>query len=235
MSFLAMVSCAQMTAGGAPRGDPERGKAIVVGAPGLAPEQACISCHGIDGQGDPAAAFPRLAAQSQDYLLRALEDYADGRRVHDIMTPVAKALSSGQRQDVTAFYASRRDTAWIRPPLEKPELLQYGAALAAIGSATLGIQGCINCHGPAGKGLPPTAPYLSGQPASYIAARLVAWRGANKADDATPANIMARLAGRMGEREIAAVSEYYAQIAPDPIPASTISAAGQPLNQEPTP
>jgi cytochrome c553 len=213
---LAAVAVGQ-TAEPARPGDPERGKAVVVGAPGLAPEQACISCHGIEGQGDPAAAFPRLAGQAQDYLLRALADYASGRRTNPIMTPIASALSEGQRRDVTAYYAALQSTAWTMPEPAEASLLQYGAALAAIGSATLGVQGCINCHGPAGRGLPPTIPYLSGQPASYLTARLTAWRDGPKGTDASPSTVMARIAARMGDREIAAVAEYYSQIPPDPI------------------
>lgn len=213
---LAAMAAGQTTDQGPP-GDPQRGKAIVVGAPGLSPQQACISCHGVDGQGDPAAAFPRLAGQAQDYLLRALADYASGRRNNPVMTPIARALSEGQSQDVTAYYAALQDTAWTRPAEAEPGLLQYGAALAAIGSATLGVQGCMNCHGPAGRGLPPTIPYLAGQPATYLAARLTAWRDGPKGTDASPATVMARIAARMGDREIAAVAEYYAQIPPAPI------------------
>jgi cytochrome c553 len=195
----------------------ERGKAVVVGAPGLQPSQACISCHGIDGRGDPAAAFPRLAGQSDAYLLRALQDYASGIRQHDIMSPIAKALSEGQRKDVAAYYAAQRDVAWVPPPPREGELLQYGAALAAIGSAPLGIQGCINCHGPSGRGLPPNYPYLAGQPAAYISARLLAWKNGFVGADGSLSTIMVRIAKRMGDREVDAVANYYAAIAPDPL------------------
>lgn len=208
-------------------GDAERGKAVVVGAAGLAAEQACVSCHGVDGRGDAAAVFPRLAGQSEEYLLRTLTDFAAGRRRNPIMAPIASALSQGQRRDAAAYYASLQDQVWTRPPPSDGAVLQYGAALAAVGSATLGIQGCINCHGPAGRGLPPTTPYLAGQPASYLAARLTAWRDGAKAKDATPANIMAHVAGSMGEREIKAVSEYFAQIPPDPLRNAAVATGGQ--------
>lgn len=207
-------------------GDPERGKAVVVGAAGLAAEQACISCHGVDGRGDAAAAFPRLAGQSEEYLLRTLTDFAAGRRVNQIMTPIARALTEGQRRDAAAHYAALEDQVWVRPPPSDGALLQYGAALAAVGSATLGIQGCINCHGPAGRGLPPTIPYLAGQPANYMAARLTEWRNGAKAKDARPDSIMAHVAGRMGEQEIRAVAEYFSQIPPDPLRGASVAGGG---------
>jgi cytochrome c553 len=216
----------------------EQGKAVVVGAPGLEPSQACINCHGIDGRGDPAAAFPRLAGQSDAYLLRALQDYASGRREHPIMTPIAKALSDGQKSDVASYYATQRDVAWVPPPPSQDiELLQYGAGLAAIGSAPLGIQGCINCHGPSGRGLPPNYPYLAGQPAAYLAARLQAWRSGFVSDDTAHGTIMARIAKRMGDREIEATSQYYSAIAPDPLQLQqAATAAGQRvLQQDQTP
>lgn len=40
----------------------------------------CERCHGSSGQGDGAALVPRLAGQHFDYLVRQMQDSADGRR-----------------------------------------------------------------------------------------------------------------------------------------------------------
>jgi len=40
----------------------------------------CESCHGATGQGDAAEGVPRLAAQHYEYLLRQMNDAAQGRR-----------------------------------------------------------------------------------------------------------------------------------------------------------
>jgi cytochrome c553 len=40
----------------------------------------CASCHGTDGQGEPATPVPRLAGQHYAYLLRQFHDALEGRR-----------------------------------------------------------------------------------------------------------------------------------------------------------
>ena len=52
----------------------------------------CAACHGADGN-SPSPAFPILAGQYQDYLLRAMADYKTGKRKNPIMTGFAAALS----------------------------------------------------------------------------------------------------------------------------------------------
>src|SRR5205823_4347642 len=52
------------------------------GAPGAA---ACSSCHGANGEGSPAAGFPRLAGQGRIYIEHQLNSYADGTRAHPVM------------------------------------------------------------------------------------------------------------------------------------------------------
>lgn len=192
--------------------DPEAGRAVAVGAFTSAPEGACFQCHGQNGEGDAAAAFPRLTGQSYGYLVKSLKDYASGARADDIMSPIAAALSEQEMRDVSAYYASLDAAASTSLPAAEAETLQYGAALAAIGSAELGIQGCVNCHGPEGAGLGHTYPYLAGQHASYIETQLLAWQDGTRTGD--PLGVMGEIATRMTEREIAAVAAYYARLPP---------------------
>lgn len=223
-TWVVAAGCTALTAAGsfgladtAGRGDAAHGKAITKGAPAIAPEHACSSCHGDTGEGKAEGGIPRLAGQSQPYLLRALDEYAEGVRESDVMRPIAKALKQGQRDDVTAYYASLKESEWTKPPDAAADTLRRGEALAAIGSAELGVQGCMNCHGPQGRGLPPSVPYLAGQSADYLADRLKAWRTGKKGDSADPANIMAQIASHLGEEDIMAVAAYFAQLPPEPI------------------
>lgn len=198
-------------------GDVAHGKAITKGPPEISAEQACSSCHGGMGEGHPSSGVPRLAGQSQPYLLRALDDYAKGERKNELMTPIAKALTEKQRADVSAYYSGLREAAWERPRSNKTALLGRGEVLATQGSAMLGLQGCMNCHGPQGRGLPPTAPYLAGQSADYLSDRLKDWRDGPKGDSADGANIMANIAHHLKDEDIAAVAAYFAHLPPDPI------------------
>lgn len=197
--------------------DLESGRAIVVGAYTInhTPEPqvgACFQCHGMDGRGDGTAVFPRLTDQTYKYLYDSLQDYASGVRKSPIMEPIAKALTDEQMRDVAAYYAAQTDAPYPPPPRVDPEVLQFGGALAAVGSAERGIQGCVNCHGPDGIGLPPTYPYLAGQYTLYLESQLLAWKNGTRAGDGF--GIMEEIARRMTEEEIHAVSQYYASIRP---------------------
>jgi cytochrome c553 len=196
-------------------GRPREGRRIAVGANLSSPAMACFRCHGVDGSGDPAAAFPRLARQSEQYLYASLKDYASGVRENPIMSPIAKELTESQMRDVSAFYASRSgETLLAHPsaPSPDPALLQHGATIAAVGNAESGVQGCINCHGPAGRGLGSIYPYLGGQYASYIEAQLKAWKAGVRRSNREPAEVMSYIARQMRDDDIQAVALYYGSI-----------------------
>ena len=199
--------------------DQERGRAIAVGAYSAPPEVlqrgTCFRCQSIDGRGDGAAAFPRLADQVYKYLYDSMKDFASGVRHSEIMGPIAKALTDQQMRDVSAYYAAKKDAPYGPRPTVDSKDLQAGGALAAIGSAKLGVQGCINCHGPDGAGLPPSFPYLAGQHALYLESQLKAWKEGRRKGDSF--GVMENIAKRLSEEDIRAVSAYYATIRPSTV------------------
>lgn len=222
-AFTISLALAQSQRADTPQ-DIQRGRGIAVGTFERSPGGACFRCHGLDGKGDGTAGFPRLADQSADYLYRALKDFASGARPNPIMAPIAQALSDAEMHDVSAYYASQQNVGYgPRPPVD-PDTLQAGAALAAIGSAEHGVQGCMNCHGPAGMGLAPTYPFLAGQYAIYLEQQLQQWKQGQRKGDI--AGIMTNLAKRLTDDEIHAVSLYYGSIRPSWM--TTESAAGSP-------
>lgn len=68
----------------------------------------CIGCHGIDQY---KTAFPevyhvpKIAGQSQQYLVKALQAYRSGERRHPSMLGIAKTLSDQDMADLAAYYA----------------------------------------------------------------------------------------------------------------------------------
>ena len=153
---------------------PSRSESIrsVGGGPGGA-GVACFSCHGLQGQGDAGGAFPRLAGMHPVYFAKQMNDYASGTRPNQAMTPIAQQLTEADRQSLALYYAELSAYTAI-PQSSAPDgrLVQWGATLYAQGSAERGIQGCANCHGPAGGGLNRVYPSILGQPASYVDAQL---------------------------------------------------------------
>ena len=72
---------------------------------GKAKAQLCAACHGPLG----VAAMPNtpnLAGQPAQYLAEQLKAYRGGKRVHEIMSLIAKPLSDDDIASVSAWYAS---------------------------------------------------------------------------------------------------------------------------------
>lgn len=173
---------------------------------------ACMTCHGAEGAGDEAAAFPRLAGLPAWYMYKQLQDYASGSRPDEVMTGIAKQLTDAEMRSVSSYYAvvsSPYAASTANPPAQ---MLQRGGQLAAVGSAQSGIPACVNCHGPNGFGLPPSVPYLAGQHAEYMALQLSLWKAGTRKND--PMNVMAAIASKMSDEDIRAVAQYYARVRP---------------------
>ena len=75
-------------------------------AAGKEKSQACVACHGEDGN-SPDAAYPRLAGQYASYLEEALRDYRSGERENVIMKGFAEPLSDEDIADLAAYFASQ--------------------------------------------------------------------------------------------------------------------------------
>jgi cytochrome c553 len=192
-----------------PISQPDLGRGAVIAAQGVAPGVlACAQCHAYNGASNGSGAFPRVAGQSAWYLAKELRDYASGARLNAVMAPIAKALSSDDIADVTAYYASV-NAPYLPLANPDPALIKRGEQLAKIGDAARELQSCDNCHGPGGAGEPPAIPYLAGQYAIYIASQLTMWqRGSRK----NSPDAMADVAKRLDPQEIEAVAAYFQQV-----------------------
>ena len=78
---------------------------------GKAKSAPCAACHGADGN-SPSGAFPIIAGQYQDYLIRAMQDYQSGKRDNPIMAGFAATLSDEDRADLAAFFASQKSSLY---------------------------------------------------------------------------------------------------------------------------
>jgi len=187
--------------------DTKHGATIAAqGTPGGAP--GCAQCHAFNGASDGSGAFPRIAGQSAYYLSKQLRDFRSGQRDNAVMTPIAKAMTAEDIDDVAAYYAGLHSPVL---PLAKPDtaLIKQGEQLANVGDEGRGLQACDNCHGPGGAGEAPAIPYLAGQYAPYIAMELRMWqRGFRKSSP----NGMAFVSKQLTDSDISAVAAYYQQV-----------------------
>ena len=182
------------------------GSAVAAGsvAAGKTKSAACAACHGVDGN-SAAPNFPKLAGLDAQYIAKQLADYKSGARKDPLMIGMVAGLSRKDMDDLGAYFASRKrstgTTGASADVLKKAERLYRG------GDAKNGISACISCHGPAGTGIPPRFPAVSGQHAAYSQKQLLDFKTGTRSNDG---EIMTRIAFRLSEAEIKAVSEYMA-------------------------
>jgi cytochrome c553 len=179
------------------------GAAIVFHGIGTAP--ACASCHGAQGQGNPAIGAPPLAGDGSAYLREQLANFASGQRINPIMQPIAHALSPGQRDAAAQVFAGMPALA---PHRVAPEGNPLGARLAERGRWSEHLPACTQCHGPDGVGVGTAFPHLAGLAAPYIASQLAAFRDGKRPPG--PLGLMARVAHKLSPADVAAVSAYFA-------------------------
>ncbi|GAA0688100.1 c-type cytochrome [Marinobacterium maritimum] len=165
----------------------------------------CLACHGLDGAGNNAAGFPRLAGLNVDYLAKQIRDYNAGLRVSPIMQPNVDNLSEQQILDVAAYYAQQPVPA-AATVSDDAELLALGEKLATRGDWNHYIPACESCHGPDSQGVSATFPGLAGQHPNYIKQQLNAWRSGQRHND--PNQLMTGVAERLTEQQVEAVSMY---------------------------
>lgn len=196
-------------------GEAQRQQGAQLAAQGAAGVAPCVGCHGAQGEGNPAAGFPRIAGQSYGYLRHQLASYADGSRNHPVMSPIAKALSPAQQEAAAAHYASLGNAA--APAAAAASAVNArGQQLAGIGDELKGVQACANCHGPQGIGQSAAYPYLAGQPAAFLASALAAWRDGTRRND--PSGQMPQIAKSLAEADVQAVAAFYAQMPAPAVP-----------------
>lgn len=177
---------------------------------------ACVSCHGAQGEGNAAANFPRIAGQPPAYLSRQLKSYADGRRDNPVMGPIAKALTPDQMEAVAIYYSTLdANVAVAPPPTVSAQVKKRGQQLATIGDDKIGVQGCVNCHGPNGIGEAPSYPYLAAQHNAYLVASIQTWKSSTRRTDSSQQ--MNMIAKRLSDEDINALAAYYAS-QPAPLP-----------------
>jgi cytochrome c553 len=186
--------------------------------------QTCVPCHGGRGEGKPTAGFPRIGGQSQYYIRKQLDSYADGSRRDPVMEPIAKGLPAALRAEAAAYYAQVDAPPITGASVFTQSWKERGRLLANHGDLAARVQACANCHGPAGVGQPPMLPYLAGLDDGYIRATLDAWRDGRRRNDA--GQQMAVIAKALRPEDIASVARYYAGLTPPkPAPANLVQSS----------
>ena len=70
----------------------------------------CAACHGANGI-SASPDFPNLAGQYDDYIVKALSHYKNGKRKNPIMQAQVANLSQKDMLDLAAYYSSQKQLA----------------------------------------------------------------------------------------------------------------------------
>ncbi|GAB2553598.1 c-type cytochrome [Rhodanobacter koreensis] len=171
---------------------------------GQAKAAACGACHGMDGNSSDAQ-YPKLAGQSEQYIVRQLTDFKAGKRQNPIMLGMATPLSEQDMHDIGAYFASKTSL----PGVADQALVEHGETLFRQGDTTRGIPACMACHSVDGRGNPGAMyPQLASQHAQYIEATLKAWHDGTTWGDDTHAQVMPLIAKKLDTDDIAALASY---------------------------
>lgn len=166
--------------------------------------QMCQGCHGADGN-SLIPMYPKIAGQNAQYLVKQLKEFKSGARKDPVMSPMAMPLSDADMQNIAAYYAGVAPKPGIA--VGGDDVIALGKKIYRGGNAKTGVSACMSCHGPSGHGIPPRFPRVSGQHASYSEKQLMQFKNSARANDE---GVMTRIAFRMSEAEIKAVSQYMA-------------------------
>ncbi len=172
---------------------------------GVAP---CMACHGSDGSGQEATAYPRLAGLDAAYLAMQLRAFRSGQRAQAVMSAMAQNLTDEQIDAVSSYYAALPAPPDAAVALSDTQA-RRAAELAQWGDLSgRGLPACASCHAADGAGIGRHFPALSGQRASYLKAQLQAWQNGARSND--PLGLMQAVAERLSAAEIEALAAYYA-------------------------
>lgn len=181
------------------------GEVIALSGGDAGADAACVTCHGLRGEGDGNLA-PRLAGLDPGYFERQMEFFSHGQRRHPQMSWIAERIAGAARQRVAEYYARLPMPAEASVPVEDCA----AAVLYNEGDAERGIEPCAACHGAGGDGAGRGNPPLAGQPAPYLAAQLRAWRSGERYGD--PLGAMTHVSRLLAESEVDRLARYSAAL-----------------------
>ena len=219
---MALIGCGQKEPPPPPaaKGKPAEKVAAADAAAGKAfAERDCKACHGLDGRGT-APAIPNLAGQRENYLLAAIKQYREGKRMHAALRTIAGDMSEADARNLAAYYASLGPVAGTAGK-DAPQLyLPYenGKALSAA---------CAKCHSEDGNSTKPGVPSLAGQQPRYLVVAVQEYL--NKERKAAP---MHGLLPTLSKLDMENLALYFASQTPAQrsAPANGDPAAGEPLS-----
>lgn len=166
--------------------------------------QSCLGCHGESGRSQ-VPMFPKLAAQTAEYLSVQLIAFRDKTRANEeaqaYMWPAVQSLSDEDISVISNYFSTQ--SSGSQNPAGDEMKIKAGLEIFKNGIPGKGVMACSLCHGAEGQGIA-TMPRLAGQHAAYLMKQLGYFKSEQRVDGGT----MTGIAKLMSDEEIENVSEY---------------------------
>jgi cytochrome c553 len=171
--------------------------------------EVCWRCHGLDGKGRAAGAFPSLAGQRTAYLYNSLRAFADGQRFSGIMGTIAATLDDRAMHEAAVYYEHLPS----QPPRGATDASARarGEAIVMNGVPDRDIPSCSDCHGPGEAPKNAAYPVLAGQDSRYLALQLELFQRRQRGGSGY-ANLMHVFVDRLQPAQIGDVAQYYGSL-----------------------
>ncbi len=186
---------------------------------GKAKAAACIACHQLPYSADEKV--PRLAGQSADYLLDAMQAYKRGDRQHALMQALAQPLSKQDMADISSYFSQIKP---VEAKLQPRQLSTDAIAKRALGERLVNMNNCVSCHGQGmAKPSDNNIPSLSGMSPVYLESALRSYIPPPGQEQGSRRNAMMRYALNItdpktgkerffNEQELRAMAEYISSV-----------------------
>ncbi|TCR00555.1 c-type cytochrome [Neorhizobium sp. JUb45] len=166
----------------------------------------CESCHAESKLND-GSYIPRLAGQSETYLLNALKAYTAEGRPSGIMQVAVGTFPAESLPELAAYYAGQTPAA-REAAAQDPALIEKGKMLAEVGRVSDKVPACLSCHDKAGAN--PAYPKLSGQNSAYLRQQLALFQAGTRGGSSY-GHLMVDAAKGFAQDDIDALSAYFSQ------------------------
>jgi cytochrome c553 len=169
-------------------------------------QDLCRRCHGVDGTGRGAGAFPSLAGQRSEYIDASLRAFADRRRFSGTMSAVASSLDGATIREVASYYEGL--PVRTADGSKDAEALARGEHIVTVGVPEREIPPCAECHGPSAQPKNPAYPRLMSQHQAYLSRQIQLLKERRRGGTAN-VTLMHAFVDRLQARDIADVTAYF--------------------------
>jgi len=158
--------------------------------------QVCSNCHGASGI-SVSPNFPKLAAQTEPYLVAQLKSFKSHGRSDpagfEYMWGISARLSDEQINGLAAYFSSQAPAAGKS---RNPKLISDGLTIYEHGIAENNTPACTSCHGAKAEGNQ-QFPRLAGQHSDYVVKQLMVFQRTDQRPEGAVMKIVAH--GLTGE------------------------------------